>query len=124
MDRLQPKSKAMPRPNCSTPTVHPGPKLVLKLRGKAWEATASLDYERLNTSSGAQYLLQFLKERLGRLPIPDIGQHLDDLFVRIRRQHGTDMVVSWCNQLREAYKKVQRALVTHKATVQEFLNPD
>jgi hypothetical protein len=83
--------------------------LVLKLSGRAWEVAASLDHSQLTTNSGAQYLLSYLRERLGRLPIPDVGQHLDDLFVRLRRQPGTDMI-SWCSQVREAYKKVQRSL--------------
>ena len=90
-----------------------GPKLVLKLRGKAWEATVSLDYAQLKTRGGAQYLLRYLKDKLGRLPIPDIGQHLDDLFVRVRRQQGSDMV-TWCTQLRESYRKVQRSLARTK----------
>ena len=59
-----------------------GPRLVLKLSGRAWEVAASLDHSQLTTNSGAQYLLSYLRERLGRLPIPDMGQHLDDLFVR------------------------------------------
>ena len=86
-----------------------GPRLVLKLSGRAWEVAASLDHSQRTTNSGAQYLLSYLRERLGRLPIPDVRQHLDDLFVRLRRQPGTDMI-SWCSQVREAYKKVQRSL--------------
>ena len=53
--------------------------------------------------------LSYLKEKLGRLPVPDVGQHLDDLFVKLRRQPGTDLL-SWCTQLRETYRRVQRAL--------------
>ena len=86
-----------------------GPKLVLKLKGKAWEVAASLDHERLGRKTGTQYLMKFLKSKLGRLPIPDIGQHLDEVFVRLRRGHWTDMV-TWCNQVRETYKKLQRSL--------------
>ena len=86
-----------------------GAKLVLKLKGKAWEIAATVDHEQLATPGGTQYLMTFLHERLGRLPIPDLGQHLDDLFVRLRRQYGTDMV-SWSNQLRETYRKLQRSL--------------
>lgn len=90
-----------------------GPKLVLRLRGKAWEVAASIDHANLSRRTGTQYLMNFLKSRLGRLPVPDIGQHLEDLFVRLRRAPGTDMV-SWCNQLREAYRKVQRSLARAK----------
>ena len=85
------------------------PRLVLKLKGRAWEIASNIDHEQLESYGGTQYLLSFLKEKLGRLPIPDMGQHLDTLFVKTRRVPGTDMV-TWCNQLREAYKKVQRSL--------------
>ena len=86
-----------------------GPKLVLKLRGKAWEIASTINHDQLTTSSGTQYLLHFLRDRLGRLPVPDLGQHLDDLFLKSRRAHGVDMV-SWANQLRESYRRVQRSL--------------
>ena len=86
-----------------------GPKLVLRLRGKAWESAASVDHSRLCQPDGTSYLLQFLKDKLGRLPVPDVGQHLDELFVRLRRPAGMDLL-SWCTQLRESYKRVQRSL--------------
>ena len=88
-----------------------GSKPVLKLRGKAWEIAAGIDHEALSRDSGAQYLLAFL---LGKLPIPDIGQHLDELFVQLKRNPGTDLV-SWSNQLREAYRKLQRSLARNRA---------
>ena len=90
-----------------------GPKLVLRLRGKAWEAAASVDHSRLCQPDGTSYLLQFLKDKLGRLPVPDVGQHLDELFVRLRRPAGMDLL-SWCTQLRESYKRVQRSLARTK----------
>ena len=86
-----------------------GPRLVLKLRGRAWDIASSVDHQKLETSQGAQYLLSFLKQRLGRLPVPDLGQHLENLFTRCRRPPGTDMV-SWANMLRESYRRFQRAL--------------
>ena len=86
-----------------------GPKLVLRLRGKAWEVAASLDHDELSKQNGAKYLLKFLKQRLGRLPIPDVGQHLDEVFVRMRRVPGMDMI-SWCNLVRENYKWVFRQI--------------
>ena len=65
-----------------------GPKLVLRLRGKAWDTAASIDHTKLSQTSGTAYLLKFLKDKLGRLPVPDIGQHLDELFVRLRRSRA------------------------------------
>ena len=102
-----------------------GPKLVLKLKGKAWEIAAMVDDEQLSSQSGAQYLLGFLRQRLGRLPIPDLGQHVEELFVKLRRQPGVDLV-SWSNQLREAYRKLQRSLartMTPKKTVSVQTDP-
>ena len=96
-----------------------GPKLVLKLRNKAWEAAASIDHAELCQDQGTQYLLQFLKQKLGRLPVPDVGQHLDDLFVKLRRQPGVDMI-SWCTQLRETYRRVQRALARTKPSMRSI----
>lgn len=95
-----------------------GSKLVLKLRGKAWEIAASINHDLLESHDGAKYLLKFLRDKLGKLPVPDVGQHLDELFVKMRRAPHTDMV-TWCNQLRENYRKLQRALARtmpqHKA---------
>ena len=86
-----------------------GPRLVLKLKGKAWDIAAMVDHEKLSTNYGAQYLLHFLREKMGRLPVPDVGQHLEELFVKCRRSPQMEMV-QWCNSLREAYRKVQRSM--------------
>lgn len=68
------------------------------------------------TDQGAQYLLQFLKSRLGKLPVPHVGQRLDEAFVRMRRTTGAELI-TWCNQLREAYRKLQRALSKTRPTM-------
>ena len=92
-----------------------GPKLVLRLKGKAWEVASTVDHSQLEKTSGTPYLLKFLKAKLGRLPVPDVGQHLDELFVKSRRPVGMDLL-SWCNQLRENYRRVQRALARTMTT--------
>lgn len=51
-------------------------------------SSIGLDHAELCQDQGTQYLLQFLKQKLGRLPAPGVGQHLDDLFVELRRQPG------------------------------------
>ena len=84
-----------------------------------------VDDEQLSSQSGAQYLLGFLRQRLRRLPIPDLGQQLEELFVKLRRQPGVDLV-SWSNQVGEAYRKLQRSLartMTPKKTVSVQTNP-
>ncbi|CAK9044628.1 Integrase catalytic domain-containing protein [Durusdinium trenchii] len=92
-----------------------GPKLVLRLKGKAWEVASTVDHSQLEKTSGTPYLLKFLKAKLGRLPVPDVGQHLDELFAKSRRPVGMDLL-SWCNQLRENYRRVQRALARTMTT--------
>ena len=87
-----------------------GPKLALKLSGKAWDITHTLDHEALRRSNGTKYLLLFLRDKLGKTPIPDAGQRLEELFIKLRRQPGTSFA-AWSSQVREAYQRVQRALI-------------
>ena len=55
------------------------------------------------------YLLEFLRDRLGRTPVPDVGIRLEELMLRLRRSPGTSMS-TWASQVRETYKRVQVAL--------------
>lgn len=87
-----------------------GPRLALRLTGKAWEASTNIQHEMLRRSNGAKYLLLFLREKLGKTPIPDAAQRLEDLFIRLRRAPGTPFT-TWASQVRETYKRAQRALV-------------
>ena len=86
-----------------------GPELVSQLSGKAWIVTQEIDHRQLTTASGARYLIQFLEERLARVPIPDAGTRAEDLLLRLRRPPGMNMS-SWCHTVRECYRKLQRAL--------------
>ena len=43
-------------------------------------------------------------------PVPDAGARLEDLLIRLRRPLGMTMS-QWSNEVQEAYRKVQRALV-------------
>ena len=86
-----------------------GPRLALRLTDKAWDITQSINHDELRRPNGAKYLLLFLRERLGRTPVPDAGQRLEELFLRLRRAHGSSMA-TWASQVREAYRGVQRAL--------------
>ena len=86
-----------------------GPELVSQLSGKAWIVMQEIDHRQLTTASGAFYLIQFLEERLARVPIPDAGTRAEDLLLRLRRPPGMNMS-SWCHTVRECYRKLQRAL--------------
>lgn len=86
-----------------------GPKLAMRLSGRAWEIIAHIDYEKLRKTSGAKYLLTYLRERLGRTPVPDAAQRLEDLFLKLRRVPGEGFA-EWAVRVRESYKRVQRSL--------------
>ena len=86
-----------------------GPELVSQLSGRAWIVTQEIDHRLLTQPSGARYLVSFLEERLARVPIPDAGSQAENLLLRLRRLPGTSMA-TWCHQVREAYRKLQRAL--------------
>ena len=86
-----------------------GPELVTLLSGRAWVITQEIDHLRLTQSDGAHYLIKFLEEKLGRTPVPAAGSYAEELFVRMRRPSGMSMA-TWCSQVRESYRKLQRAL--------------
>ena len=68
-----------------------GAELASRLTGRAWDvASADLDHQRLQKPDGPAYLLQFLEQKLGKGPIPDSGQRLEDFFVRLRRSPAGD----------------------------------
>lgn len=92
-----------------------GPRLALRLTDKAWDITQSLDHVALRQPNGAKYLLIYLRERLGKTPVPDAGQKIEELFLRTRRAPGMSMA-AWAAQVREAYRGLQRALARAKQT--------
>ena len=87
-----------------------GPALASKLTGRAWAVTPDLDHRRLGKKHGCKYLLNILQDRLCRTAIPDAGSRLEDLLIRLRRPPGMSMS-QWSNEVLEAYRKVQRALI-------------
>ena len=89
-----------------------GPSVVAQLKDKAWIITQEIDHHKLTRRDGAVYLLEFLRDRLGRSPVPDIGIRLEELMIRLKRSPGTPMS-SWASQVRQTYKRVQIAL--HRA---------
>ena len=89
-----------------------GSSIVSQLRERAWTITQDVCHQKLTRRDGCVYLLEFLRDRLGRSPIPDIGIRLEELMIRLRRTAGTPMS-SWASQVRQTYKRVQVAL--HRA---------
>lgn len=64
---------------------------------------------QLTTDKGAHYLVSFLEARLGRTPVPAAGNYAEELLVKLRRPSGMTMA-TWCAHVREAYRRLQRAL--------------
>ena len=89
-----------------------GPSVVAQLKDKAWTITQEIDHHKLTRRDGAVYLLEFLRDRRGRSPVPDIGIRLEELMIKLRRSPGTPMS-SWASQVRQTYKRVQVAI--HRA---------
>ena len=83
---------------------------LLELTGRAWAVTYELSREKLSKKNGTKYLLRYLQDRLCRTPVPDAGAGLEHLLIRLRRLLGMTMS-QWSNEVQEAYRKVQRALV-------------
>eukprot|EP00435_Cladocopium_sp_Y103_P055025 s3561_g18.t1 len=87
-----------------------GPELASKLTAKAWAVTQDLDHAKLGKKNGCKYLLRFLQDRLCRTAVPDAGARPEDLLIRLRRPVGMSMS-QWSNEVLEAYRKVQRAMI-------------
>ena len=86
-----------------------GPELVSQLSGRAWVVTQEIDHSRLVQHDGARFLIEYLEQRLGRVPVPDAGTKAEELFVKMRRPAGMTMA-AWCHRVRETYRGLQRAL--------------
>ncbi|CAE7207895.1 GIP [Symbiodinium sp. CCMP2592] len=86
-----------------------GPQIVGQLTDRAWSITGNIDHKQLCRRNGVVYLLQYLKEALGRLPVPDIGVRLEALILRMKRQPNQSMA-TWAAHLRQQYRHLQVAL--------------
>ena len=96
-----------------------GAELAGRLTGRAWDVTsAEIDHGELQKSTGAAYLLRFLEDRLCKAPVPDTGQRLEDFFMRLRRTPGSSMT-EWANELREAYRRLQRAMARQRKDMEQ-----
>ena len=50
------------------------PRLTRNFTGKAWEAWADIDREKLKKADGLDYLLKFLKEKRGKQHVDILGE--------------------------------------------------
>ncbi|CAE7345527.1 GIP [Symbiodinium sp. KB8] len=85
------------------------PEIVTNLTGRAWNITQDLDHAALVRRNGTIYLLEFLRDRLGKNPVPDVGLRLEELVIRLKRPPGMAMA-TWSSNVRQVYRRVQIAL--------------
>ena len=72
-----------------------GPRLLRRLRGSAGIACRGQPRGWLSTCEGAYVLLRFLRSKLDRAPLPNVGHYLDEYFHKLRRRKGESMA-DWC----------------------------
>ena len=101
---------------------HLGPELASRLTDKAWQATYDIDHGRLSGKYGVKYLIGFLRDKLCTAPVPDAGARLEDLLIRLRRSPGTPFA-QWANEVRESYRRLQRALLRARAEAGVMKSP-
>ena len=85
------------------------PEIVTNLTGRAWNITQDLDHAALVRRNGTIYLLEFLRDRLGKNPVPDVGLRLRELVIRLKRPAGMSMA-TWSSNVRQVYRRAQVAL--------------
>ena len=98
------------------------PRIVSELTGRAWAITGDVSHRELCRRDGVTYLLQYLKESLGRLPVPDIGVRLEALMLRMRRSPVQSMA-TWAAHLRLQYRHLQVALSRVRTKGEEKSKP-
>ena len=86
-----------------------GPRIARQLTGKA--AVALLDRPQgwLNREDGVETVLKFLRQKVFKAVIPDLGYHMDEFFFRLRRRRHESMT-EYAMRSRDKYYKMQRAL--------------
>ena len=70
----------------------------------------------LNHNYGVETLLRFLRRKVFKEAIPDLGYHMDEFFFRLRRRRSESMT-EYAMRSRDKYIKMQKALarVTKRA---------
>ena len=80
---------------------------VAQLSGRAWNITQDLDHSALVHCNGTIYLLEFLRDRLGKTPVPDVGLRLEELVIRLKRPAGMSKA-TWSSNVRQLCRKDRR----------------
>ena len=58
---------------------------------------------------GVEILLRFLKTHCAKLPLPDLGSHLQGFFFKLKREKYESMA-SWNTRYTNEYTNVRRAM--------------
>ena len=83
-----------------------GPQLQGKLCGAA--AVAVEGYICFHDAEGADKLLAYLYQRLGKQAVPDLGRYLEEYFIKLCRKSGESMA-SWASRADCSYQRLRQA---------------
>ena len=86
-----------------------GPRIARKLSGKAAVALLGRPQGWLNRNDGVEILIKFLRSKVFKQVIPDLGYHMDEFFFRLRRRRSGSMT-EYAMRSRDKYLKMQKAL--------------
>ena len=79
-----------------------------RLTGRAKQASKTALREKLENPDGVEYLLNYLKEKLGAQPITDAGRFLAKWIFQMKRERGEPMP-AYISRDNEHYDQVVRA---------------
>ena len=88
-----------------------GPRIAARLTNDAETALGTRKRKTgwLSRSDGAFKLLDFLKTRVAKQALPDVGDRLEAFFFRLRHRKGESMA-SWIYRSKTAYNRLQKSL--------------
>ena len=97
-----------------------GPRIARRLSGKAAVALLGRPQGWLNRADGVEVLIKFLRSKVFKEVIRDLGYHMDEFFFRLRRRRSESMT-EYAMRSRDKYLKMQKALARVVKKSQERL---
>ena len=86
-----------------------GPRLEMRLTGRAETAVERCRPGWLSTSEGVSKLLHVLERRCGKIAVPDVGKELEQFLVKTRRRKAEPMQ-QWTDRFEVGYQYLRKAL--------------
>ena len=89
-----------------------GPRLARALAGRAKEIIEEMgpaDIDKVTEDDGPQFLIDFIKQRIGDPAVSEVATEMEALFVMFRRQRGESMGM-YLARFSRIYSKLMAAL--------------